>query len=404
MRQLQAAKSKPAAQAAARRDAQPLAAPASEHERWMELQRGIGNQAVSRVLQQRAMRGVGREPQRAGAGPILRRKCACGGGTGGSTCECAECSKRKLGLQTKLRINTPGDVYEQEADWVVAQVMQKPTYPGIDRAPRAHYQQEADRVCNFTHPPVGIQRRVNVGSVANPFEGEADGAAELITGEKGPPPTPATMRLAAAESETARDIDEPRQQLDESESALTNGGTPLPGGLRSFYEQRFGYDFSHVRIHVGDEASRRTQAMNAHAFTFADHVWLGAHQPVARSFVLAHELAHVVQQTQPGAASVVRRAINDPYWVPMEAARDKRPGTFTHNLLVRGVDRSGGSVVGIAAASRVVAEAPVPNANKPHGSLRSHRWARSTNPRSRSRSPISSLHGEPSKQRKARIN
>ena len=66
MHQRQTTKSTPAQQAAARRDAQPLA-PASEHARWMELQRGIGNQSVSRVLQRRTAEGAGKKTQSAGA-------------------------------------------------------------------------------------------------------------------------------------------------------------------------------------------------------------------------------------------------------------------------------------------------------------------------------------------------
>ena len=47
---------------------------------------------------------------------LLQRKCACGGATGMSG-ECEECSKKKrLRLQTKLKVNEPGDIYEQEAD------------------------------------------------------------------------------------------------------------------------------------------------------------------------------------------------------------------------------------------------------------------------------------------------
>jgi hypothetical protein len=46
---------------------------------------------------------------------LIQRKCACGD-TPGSTGECEECSKNKrLALQTKLKVNEPGDIYEQEA-------------------------------------------------------------------------------------------------------------------------------------------------------------------------------------------------------------------------------------------------------------------------------------------------
>ena len=56
---------------------------------------------------------------------FLQRKCACGGSSG-LTGSCSECEKKKLlghPLQTKLRINEPGDEYEQEADRMAEQVM-----------------------------------------------------------------------------------------------------------------------------------------------------------------------------------------------------------------------------------------------------------------------------------------
>jgi Domain of unknown function (DUF4157) len=56
---------------------------------------------------------------------MLQRKCACGGSSG-LTGSCSDCEKKKLlgqPLQTKLRINEPGDEYEQEADRVAKHVM-----------------------------------------------------------------------------------------------------------------------------------------------------------------------------------------------------------------------------------------------------------------------------------------
>ena len=58
-------------------------------------------------------------------GAMLQRKYACGGSSG-LTGSCSECEKQKFvgqPLQTKLRINEPGDEYEQEADRVADQVM-----------------------------------------------------------------------------------------------------------------------------------------------------------------------------------------------------------------------------------------------------------------------------------------
>lgn len=58
---------------------------------------------------------------------LVQRKCGCGGASG-VTGSCSECSKKRfLGqpFQARLRINEPGDAYEQEADQVAARVMQK---------------------------------------------------------------------------------------------------------------------------------------------------------------------------------------------------------------------------------------------------------------------------------------
>src|SRR5215813_12743581 len=68
---------------------------------------------------------------------LLQRKCACGNHTmaGG---ECEECSKEKRsGLQTKLKVNEPGDIYEQEADRIADQVMATPApHEGSGAPPR----------------------------------------------------------------------------------------------------------------------------------------------------------------------------------------------------------------------------------------------------------------------------
>ena len=72
---------------------------------------------------------------RAGQGAILQRKCACGGAADMSG-ECEECrKKRRLGLQTKLKVNEPGDVYEQEANRIADQLMAAPAHSVVSGAP-----------------------------------------------------------------------------------------------------------------------------------------------------------------------------------------------------------------------------------------------------------------------------
>lgn len=81
---------------------------------------------------------------------------------------------------------------------------------------------------------------------------------------------------------------------------LHASGQPLDPRTRSFMEARFGHDFSQVRIHTDAQAAESTQAVNALAYTVGQDIAFGAGQYApgtkAGSRLLAHELAHVVQQ------------------------------------------------------------------------------------------------------------
>jgi hypothetical protein len=97
-------------------------------------------------------------------------------------------------------------------------------------------------------------------------------------------------------------------------AALASSGTPLAPGLTGDMEQRFGWDFTRVRVHDDVAGARSARELQAHAYTAGDHIVFGAARYAPSStegrHLLAHELAHVVQQAAPGAASmrVIRRA------------------------------------------------------------------------------------------------
>jgi hypothetical protein len=79
---------------------------------------------------------------------------------------------------------------------------------------------------------------------------------------------------------------------------LRSSGRPLDAETRSFMEPRFGHDFSQVRVHADSRAAASAQAMNATAYTVGHNVVLPEKtEASAGSRLLAHELAHVVQQT-----------------------------------------------------------------------------------------------------------
>ncbi len=160
--------------------------------------------------------------------------------------QCADCAKNKTGLQWKLVIGASHDPLEQEADRIADQVMAAPAHSDVSGT------------------PPHIQR----------FAGH-------VTGENGTAPARVDRVLASS-------------------------GRPLDLALQQDMEQRFGYDFSRVRVHSGAAAEQSAHEVNAHAYTVGSHIVFGTQQyrpgNLAGNWLLAHELAHTIQQ------GAVRRA------------------------------------------------------------------------------------------------
>lgn len=94
-----------------------------------------------------------------------------------------------------------------------------------------------------------------------------------------------------------------REQPDDATSVrrvVTTQGRPIEESVRRLMERRFAQDFADVRIHTDDAADRSARAMSADAYTVGTHIafrrdrYRPGSPPGLR--VLAHELAHVVQQ------------------------------------------------------------------------------------------------------------
>lgn len=94
---------------------------------------------------------------------------------------------------------------------------------------------------------------------------------------------------------------------------LASSGQPLSPTLRQDMEQRFGHDFSRVRVHSGAYASQSAAEINANAYTVGHDIVFGAgrFRPGTQEGkrLLAHELTHVVQQ-RGDDASVLHKQSN----------------------------------------------------------------------------------------------
>ena len=193
-------------------------------------------------------------------------------------------------LQTRLAVGAPGDRYEQEADRVAEAVLRMPE-PRLQRQEEPEEEEvvQAQRVGGQITPLV--QRQVE--------EEDEEEEQEAIRASSETGRTPVITPEMSAQIE-----------------ALRGGGRPLPEPVRAFFEPRFGCDFSRVRIHAGRVAAESAGTLKARAFTIGTNVVFGSGQyapeaPAGRR-LLAHELAHVVQQKGPGLCNVVRRQTPSP--------------------------------------------------------------------------------------------
>jgi GH24 family phage-related lysozyme (muramidase) len=108
-------------------------------------------------------------------------------------------------------------------------------------------------------------------------------------------------KVFAMQENTFPTVEAP-SQFESKIGKLRGKGKEMPESLRSYFEPRFGYDFSDVRIHNDNEAIRLASSINAYAFTLGRDIMFGRGAYVPETFegknLLAHELTHVVQQNK----------------------------------------------------------------------------------------------------------
>ena len=183
------------------------------------------------------------------AGLLLQRKCACGG-SASLTGECEECNNKRL--QKKLSIGASNDPLELEADRVADQVLSAPVHSAVSSV--------TPSIQRFTGQSTGIE-----------------GAA-----------TPSVDHV------------------------LASSGKPLDATLQQDMGQRFGHDFSRVRVHTGTAAEQSARDVNAHAYTVGHNIAFGVGRFAPGTYegrrLLAHELTHVVQQSANQGVGLIQRA------------------------------------------------------------------------------------------------
>lgn len=140
----------------------------------------------------------------------------------------------------------------------------------------------------------------------------ARGDAEALQGQD--PRRRAYLRTAQRRASGAL----PPAQMGMIDLMSVGGAGQAPdAGVRGAVERVTGADLSGARVHTGSESNQAAQALSAHAYTSGADIHFAPqqYQPQTREgqHLLAHELAHVAQQSRAGsAATQARLSISEP--------------------------------------------------------------------------------------------
>lgn len=211
------------------------------------LQRYLGNSDLQLLAEESPLTGpiAGRADV-----PGIQGKYACGGACLSFTSKGDE----QPTIQPKLIIRPANDIYEQEADRVAEEVMRVPF--SRTQGQISPEREEKKMVIDF---------KANHNQVIPLNKNQQNSKIWQIVHE-----------------------------------VLNSPGQPLEPTVRDYMESQFGENFNSVRVHTNERATKSAQALNSLAYTVQQNIVFGPGQYAPRTFqgnkLLAHELAHVVQQ------------------------------------------------------------------------------------------------------------
>jgi hypothetical protein len=224
-------------------------------------------------------------------------------------------------IQAKLKVGKPNDTYEQEADRVADTVMRMPN-PLVQRQTEEEDKAQAKPLEGAIAPFVQRQAEENKEETAQtkPLAIEiTPWVQRQAAEEKKEEPVQMLQRQATEDKK-----EEPVQakegvdgttdvtpELENRIQTMRGGGQSLSESSLAFFEPRFGYNFRNVRVHTDSQASEISLKLNAQAFTIGQDIFFSAghYEPNTSKgqWLLAHELTHTVQQqpqplsTAPGS-------------------------------------------------------------------------------------------------------
>jgi hypothetical protein len=167
---------------------------------------------------------------------------------------------------------------------------------GLIVAAASHAGYDFSRIPIHSPTAGAIQTKRVISEPGDPYEQEADRLADQVM--RGSPPLASTRQAAPAGTEDVRQVSANRRAA---------GAMALEPADRHFFESRSQHNFADVRVHADREANESAADLRARAYTIGNTIRFapGAYRPGTTEgrHLLAHELAHVIQQQRMPASN-----------------------------------------------------------------------------------------------------
>jgi hypothetical protein len=224
---------------------------------------------------------------------------------------------RSEGIQTKLEVGPAGDKYEQEADRVAKEVV------GTMKSSQREAAEDDELTMQSWSQREAIEDDEIAAQSGQQREAvEDDELAAQVLEQKEAPEDDDLMMQATPQAEVTAEGGVVGGDIESAIQGAMGKGQQLPGDLRTSMEGAFGTDFKGVRLHTDSEANSLNASVSARAFTVGKDIFFrqGEYNPGSPGGreILAHELTHVVQQSQ-GAVSVAPDRVQRDGEVPLDS-------------------------------------------------------------------------------------
>jgi hypothetical protein len=136
----------------------------------------------------------------------------------------------------------------------------------------------------------GVPAKLKSGKPGDAHERHADQIADAAMSGNTPEAAPSSQAM-----------------LSRADLPAADSGNPVDAALLRRIEPTLGAGLSHVRVHDAPADRNLAAGMGARAFTHGDHIWMGPGESRSDLRLIAHEAAHVAQQSGDFAAPGIQK-------------------------------------------------------------------------------------------------